>query len=302
MPPRMLFADTLLLDRPAATRATPSTRVSRRSASGLGTARLVTTDEVLTEVLNWFSGSGPYWRGKAAALGPRPAERPRRGRAAADPRRLRRRSRPVRGPARQGVQPDRLPVDGRPASAGHHRGIDQRSSFHPRRIHDLVSVAPDPNRRPVEYAPVRHKRQGPTPTRERKRNRGAPADVVVGASRDAMTCWPLLPVAGEPRVPSILHRPSSVSPAKNESVAAVDAWLSSSVKVPSSRPTAPRSERPRVLIDLQRAAVHDPVLAWLTAVGRSLRACPPSWSGLCNCHRKDVFVFTDKSPPSKSAL
>jgi len=32
----------------------------------LGTTRLVTTDEVLTEVLNWFSGAGPYWRGKAA--------------------------------------------------------------------------------------------------------------------------------------------------------------------------------------------------------------------------------------------
>ena len=31
-----------------------------------GTVRLVTTDEVLTEVLNWFSGAGPYWRGKAA--------------------------------------------------------------------------------------------------------------------------------------------------------------------------------------------------------------------------------------------
>jgi predicted nucleic acid-binding protein len=31
-----------------------------------GTTRLITTDEVLTEVLNWFSGAGPYWRGKAA--------------------------------------------------------------------------------------------------------------------------------------------------------------------------------------------------------------------------------------------
>ena len=34
----------------------------------LGSVRLVTTDEVLTEVLNHFSGLGPYWRGKAAAL------------------------------------------------------------------------------------------------------------------------------------------------------------------------------------------------------------------------------------------
>lgn len=31
-----------------------------------GTVRLVTTDEVLTEVLNWFSGADPYWRSKAA--------------------------------------------------------------------------------------------------------------------------------------------------------------------------------------------------------------------------------------------
>jgi predicted nucleic acid-binding protein len=34
----------------------------------LGSARLLTTDEVLTEALNWFSRSGPYWRGKAATL------------------------------------------------------------------------------------------------------------------------------------------------------------------------------------------------------------------------------------------
>jgi predicted nucleic acid-binding protein len=34
----------------------------------VGPLRLVTTDEVLTEVLNWFSGAGPYWRGKAATF------------------------------------------------------------------------------------------------------------------------------------------------------------------------------------------------------------------------------------------
>jgi uncharacterized protein len=34
----------------------------------LGAVRFVTTDEVLTEVLNYFAGLGPYWRGKAAAL------------------------------------------------------------------------------------------------------------------------------------------------------------------------------------------------------------------------------------------
>src|SRR5262245_1190262 len=34
----------------------------------LGSARIVTTDEVLTEVLNWFCQWGPRWRGEAAAL------------------------------------------------------------------------------------------------------------------------------------------------------------------------------------------------------------------------------------------
>lgn len=34
----------------------------------LGTIRLVVTDEVLTELLNWFSSAGPYWRGKAATF------------------------------------------------------------------------------------------------------------------------------------------------------------------------------------------------------------------------------------------
>lgn len=34
----------------------------------LESTRLVTTDEVLAEVLSHFSGVGPYWRGRAAAL------------------------------------------------------------------------------------------------------------------------------------------------------------------------------------------------------------------------------------------
>jgi predicted nucleic acid-binding protein len=34
----------------------------------LGSVRLVTTDEVLTEVLSHFAGLGPYWRAKVAAL------------------------------------------------------------------------------------------------------------------------------------------------------------------------------------------------------------------------------------------
>jgi predicted nucleic acid-binding protein len=33
-----------------------------------GSARLVTTDEVLTEVLNHFSHLGPFWRAEAGAL------------------------------------------------------------------------------------------------------------------------------------------------------------------------------------------------------------------------------------------
>jgi len=67
MPPRMLFADTFyrvaLLNPGDAFHA----RVTA-FGSGLGTARLVTTDEVLTEVLNWFARSSPHWRGQAATL------------------------------------------------------------------------------------------------------------------------------------------------------------------------------------------------------------------------------------------
>jgi predicted nucleic acid-binding protein len=67
MPPPMLFADAFywvaLLNR----RDPFHTRVVSFSRA-LGATRLVTTDEVLTEVLNWFSRSGPRWRGKAAAL------------------------------------------------------------------------------------------------------------------------------------------------------------------------------------------------------------------------------------------
>jgi predicted nucleic acid-binding protein len=67
MPPRLLFADTFywvaLLNPGDAFHA----RVTS-FGSGLGPARLVTTDEVLTEVLNYFAGAGPYWRGKAATL------------------------------------------------------------------------------------------------------------------------------------------------------------------------------------------------------------------------------------------
>ena len=63
----MLFADTfywvaLLNPRDSFHAAVTS------FASGLASARLVTTDEVLTEVLNWFCRGGPRWRGEAATL------------------------------------------------------------------------------------------------------------------------------------------------------------------------------------------------------------------------------------------
>jgi hypothetical protein len=67
MPPRILLADTFcwvaLLNPGDAFHA----RVTSFGSS-LGSARLVTTDEVLTEGLNWFSRSGPHWRGKVVTL------------------------------------------------------------------------------------------------------------------------------------------------------------------------------------------------------------------------------------------
>jgi predicted nucleic acid-binding protein len=67
MPPRSLFADAfywVALLNPGDAFHIRVTSFSR----ALRAARLVTTDEVLTEVLNWFAGAGPYWRGKAAIL------------------------------------------------------------------------------------------------------------------------------------------------------------------------------------------------------------------------------------------
>jgi predicted nucleic acid-binding protein len=63
----MLFADTFYWVALLNPRDASHTRVTS-FASGLGSARLVTTDEVLTEVLNWFSSFGPRWRGEAATL------------------------------------------------------------------------------------------------------------------------------------------------------------------------------------------------------------------------------------------
>jgi predicted nucleic acid-binding protein len=67
MPPRMLFADTFYWVALLNLRDPFYARVTSLSLA-LGATRLVTTDEVLTEVLNWFSRSGPVWRSKAATL------------------------------------------------------------------------------------------------------------------------------------------------------------------------------------------------------------------------------------------
>jgi predicted nucleic acid-binding protein len=67
MPLRMLFADTFYWVALLNPRDPFHARVASLSLA-LGETRLVTTDEVLTEVLNWFSRSGPLWRGKAATL------------------------------------------------------------------------------------------------------------------------------------------------------------------------------------------------------------------------------------------
>jgi uncharacterized protein len=67
MPPRTLFADAFYWVALIFPRDTSHKRVLSFSAT-LGAIRLLTSDEVLTEVLNHFSGLGPYWRAKAAAI------------------------------------------------------------------------------------------------------------------------------------------------------------------------------------------------------------------------------------------
>jgi predicted nucleic acid-binding protein len=65
MPSPVLFADTFYWVAVLSPRDPFHARVMAWSRN-LGTTRLITTDEVLTEVLNWFSGAGPFWRSKAA--------------------------------------------------------------------------------------------------------------------------------------------------------------------------------------------------------------------------------------------
>ena len=67
MPPPTLFADTFYWVAVMSPRDPFHARVMSwgRNRGGI---RLVTTDEVLTEILNWFCSAGPYWRSKAATL------------------------------------------------------------------------------------------------------------------------------------------------------------------------------------------------------------------------------------------
>src|SRR5438105_6225806 len=67
MPPRILFADTFFWVALVNPRDTFHARVTAFSRT-LGTSQVITTDEVLTEVLNWFSRGGPHLRGEAAML------------------------------------------------------------------------------------------------------------------------------------------------------------------------------------------------------------------------------------------
>jgi predicted nucleic acid-binding protein len=65
--PRTLFADTFYWIALIFPRDTFHAAVSSFSRT-LQSVRLVTTDEVLTEVLSHFARLGPYWRAKVAAL------------------------------------------------------------------------------------------------------------------------------------------------------------------------------------------------------------------------------------------
>ncbi len=64
---RMLFADTFYW----VAMLNPGDALHARVmgfVGGLGKAHFVTTDEILTEVLNWFSRGGRHWRNEAVLL------------------------------------------------------------------------------------------------------------------------------------------------------------------------------------------------------------------------------------------
>ncbi len=65
MPPRLLFADTFYWVALLNPRDAFHTTVMSYSRT-LAAVRVFTTDEVFSEVLNYWSGAGPYWRGLAA--------------------------------------------------------------------------------------------------------------------------------------------------------------------------------------------------------------------------------------------
>jgi uncharacterized protein len=67
MPAPVLFADTFYWVAVLSPRDPFHAQVMSWGRNA-GTTRLVTTDEVLMEALNWFSGAGPYWRGKATTF------------------------------------------------------------------------------------------------------------------------------------------------------------------------------------------------------------------------------------------
>lgn len=67
MPTAAAFADTFYWVALLSPRDPSHAQVLAWSRNA-GVTELVTTDEVLTEVLNWFGGAGPYWRGNAATL------------------------------------------------------------------------------------------------------------------------------------------------------------------------------------------------------------------------------------------
>lgn len=67
MPPTMLFADAFYWVALIFPRDAFHARVMSYCATR-GAIRLVTSDEVLTEVLNHFARLGPFWRGEAAAM------------------------------------------------------------------------------------------------------------------------------------------------------------------------------------------------------------------------------------------
>jgi predicted nucleic acid-binding protein len=67
MAPPVVFADTFYWVAVLSPRDPFHAQVMSWGRSR-GNTRLITTDEVVTEVLNWFSGLGPYWRGKAATF------------------------------------------------------------------------------------------------------------------------------------------------------------------------------------------------------------------------------------------